>query len=66
MTDSSIDAPRREFSAHMREVLTMSICGHRVWRRGGTLDSTRLNDPHVAILDQGHAKSSKALRLGAH
>ena len=53
-----IDAQRHKFPLHdMCEVLTVSICGYRAWRRGGKPDRTRLTDPQaVALMKNIHAE----------
>jgi putative transposase len=53
-----IDAQRADYPLpDMCEVLTVSISGYRAWRRGGTPDSTRLNDAQaVALMKAIHAE----------
>ena len=57
-----IDAQRADYPLpDMCEVLTVSISGYRAWRRGGTPDSTRLNDAQaVALMKAIHAEVKAA------
>ena len=46
-----MDAQRREFPLlDVCEVLAVSICGYRAWKRGGKPDRTRLTDPQAVAL----------------
>ncbi len=55
---AGINAQRRDYPlTDMCEVLAVSVCGYRAWKRGGKPDRTRLTDEQVvALMKSIHAE----------